>query len=281
MQRKIIENLFVLIISIFVVFMGSSLVDESETSVNDNDIVRVHYLSVGQGDATLISSGDYQILVDGGPDKSVLTELDNIIPFYDKKIETIILSHPHADHLIGLNYVLSRYEIERIYLSGVAHNTPEFETFITTINRKAIATEIVSSGDVLELDKGKVEFFWPEQKTKLKNDLNDSSLVFLYTFNENNLLFTGDASAEILSNIGWEIGDIDVLKVSHHGSIDGTSAALINILKPELAVIHVGNDNSFGHPSQKVLNILQGVKVLRTDLLRSITITCGKNGLTY
>jgi competence protein ComEC len=275
--KKTAENLIVYIFFGVFLFLGYSVVSKKEDATDN--LLKVYFLDVGQGDATLIETpDDHYILIDGGPDKSVLTELGEILPAYGKKIDALILSHPHADHLSGFNYVLDRYEVEKIYLTGATHNTPDFEAFLEKIKENKVSTEILNSGDEVCYLEICLDVLWPDEGKISNYDLNDSSMIVNLNYGESDIVFLGDVSSDVQENIINRFNfDAEVIKASHHGSKTGTSKKILGKIVPEIAVISAGEGNYFNHPAKSVLELLSGQIILRTDKLGTINIkTDGK-----
>lgn len=233
--------------------------------------LKVNFFDVGQGDAALISTPNNQyVLIDGGPNSTVVPKLSKTVPIYHHTIDAVILSHPHADHLDGLLDVIKKYEIKNIYATGVLHTTPEYIEFLNLIKEKSIPLKVVKSGDSLDLgDETKILFLFPLENlagTKPEN-LNDSSIVAKLKYGEKEVLFMGDLEAESQTKLLSSNQDVraDLLKVPHHGSVDSLNQDFISRVAPKFAVISVGKDNKFGHPSQTVLAALRGVTIFRTD----------------
>lgn len=250
----------------------------------------IYFFDVGQGDAALIQKGDFQILIDGGPDDKVLAELGKAMPIHDRKIEVMILSHPHADHITGLNSVLDRYEVGKIYGSGVLFTSDQYLSFLSKIKEKKIDFEIPTIGEKTPaFDGGVVDFLWPGDKFQGKtiDNLNNSSLVLNFCYQSNCALFTGDAEKleqdEMLSS--YSQSDLmslllaKIIKIPHHGSANGANQALLDAAKPEDAVISVGKDNQFGHPHPSALEMLNKAKIqiFRTDVDGTIEWDLTKN----
>jgi competence protein ComEC len=275
---KRIEN--ILAFSVFIIFgvLGVFLTGEVSQAPYDSENLEVHFLNVGQGDAVLIEQQNEQLLIDGGPDNTILGELGRVMPMTDKKIEKIILTHPHADHLRGLNAVLDVYEVGLLYFNGVSYDTPEFRQFMETIQARNIPTERIYIGKTISINDLTLKTLWPEEKLMATNDANETSLILEGVYGPSRLLFLGDASIEIQAAISSQLSPIDVLKVSHHGSTTATSAAILAIIKPKYSVITVGN-NSYGHPSPKVLEMLTGSRVLRTDRDGTISFWADESGI--
>ena len=223
---------------------------------------RLHlvFCDVGQGDAILISYLQNQVLIDGGPDNKILECLSKKMPFWDRKIEMIVLTHPEKDHETGLIDVLKRYSVKYF----VSNNLQKSSTS-------------VKSGDQIKIGPLRFLVLWPPKNYGMTNELNDSSVVLKLSFGYSQALFTGDISEKIEQQIDLE--EIEILKVAHHGSKFSTSKEFLSKIKPKLAIISVG-ENRFGHPTPEVLERLKqaGVKVLRTDQQGNIEIVSDGRG---
>jgi len=245
------------------------------------------FCDVGQGDAIFIrTSTGSNILIDGGPDDSVLNCLSKHMPFWDKNIQLIILTHPHADHYTGLISVIKRYNVMSYDTENVEN--PGFGTKILQDNLalKNLSAKYLQKGDkltnqsnfsLLTLWSGadSVQDATNNSPSEAKNlDLNGFSVVELLSYGSFKALLTGDAGIIVEDKIAKEVGKIDVLKVPHHGSKTGLSSLFLEITKPDLAVISVGAKNRYGHPSQEALTLLENnnIKVLRTDMNGEVEI---------
>lgn len=283
MPKPLLERFFVLI-GIFGIFvLGIFLYGKSPSDTAGK--LEVSYLNVGQGDAELIKTpkGKF-VLIDGGPDKSVLSELGKKMPPYNKEIEAVILTHPHADHVTGLNYVLDRYRVHKIYLTGVVHTAPEYISFLKKIKEQGTPAEKLYLGKDFALDEVNFKTVWPlsdVQNIKFK-DLNESSIANFVSYGKTSFLFLGDLSAKSQDQMlkKLQLPHVNVLKIAHHGSKTGTSNNLLVATDPKYAVIEVGKDNDFGHPAPTTLNLLSGRITLRTDQLGTISLVSDGNVLT-
>lgn len=223
--------------------------------------VAVIICNVGQGDAVLITYRSQQFLIDTGPNnKKVLTCLENNMPFWDKKIETVMITHGDNDHAGGLTDVSKYYQIEQI-----------------------IDSKKVSQFDLIKTDWMVFEVVNPREKTEIGEDDNKNSIAGILKFydadlkKEIKIFMAADIDVETEQRLVWQgilKETVDVLKVSHHGSKNGTSEELLNVLRPKLAVISVGAKNRFGHPAEETLDRLEekGVEVKRTDVVDEVHV---------
>ena len=235
--------------------------------------LEVDFLDVGQGDAILIKApGGQNILIDGGPDKSVVKRLGENLAWWDKTIDLMILTHPHDDHVAGLIEVLKRYQVEKILYTGVTHNAPNYLAWLKLVREKKVQMLIIDKPQIIKLGaESQLEILYPDQSllAKAVSDLNQSSIVMMLAYGKNKFLLTGDAGEEVerkLIDSGTNLS-AEVLKVGHHGSQSSTSEEFLNQVKPNLAVISVGKDNDFGHPSLRTVKRLEraGAEIYRTD----------------
>lgn len=238
----------------------------------DRGEAKVAFLDVGQGDSILISlPGSTQILIDGGPTDDIATALGRHIPFYDREIELVILTHPHADHLRGINAVLERYQVRALMLAGIQHESRTYERFFELLKSEGAQTYLAKAGDRIEWDGQPILAVLSPERIMLGeavSDPNQTSVVTELNLGGLKFLLPGDAEVEIERQLSARglLNDVDVLKVSHSGSRGGTSENFLAVVRPEVAVISVGK-NSYGHPAAEVLERLQnlGSKILRTD----------------
>jgi len=282
MKKKVL--LFLAVIIVLCIVIGSIYYYQSKPSDN----LEVIFFDVGQGDSIFIETpSKYQILIDGGDDNSVIYKLGQYMPFYDREIDLVIVSHPHDDHIMGLVEVLKRYKVEKILITGVDYYTPAYTAFLDEAENKEIKIEIASQDWELILENISLEIIYPFESiegVKFEN-LNNSSIVMQLRFNETNFLFTGDAEVELEEEILLTAVDLksDVLKAGHHGSDTSSSKEFLEKVNPAYAIISVGEDNSFGHPSLRTINRLKrmGIDILRTDLSGDIIFTTNGKDLIY
>ena len=249
-------------------FLSSSVLQFTNASGSSYPIdnkLRVWFFDVGQGDAIFIQTPENkQILIDGGPGEVVLSKLGAVMPFWDRSIDMIILTHPHSDHISGLIEVLDRYQVDQVIMTGVNYRSSYLDAFEERVEQVTIVDEPMDLGYGLRA-------VFPDQSFQNKNidEVNETSIVVELVYSDTSILFTGDMyleqEAEVLRNVS---GQIDVLKVPHRGSISSSSTKFLEDLDIEFAVIVVGEDNSYGHPHPVVLQRLddQDAGVYRTDL---------------
>lgn len=249
-----------------------------------NNKLKFYILDVGQGDAIFIETpSKNQILVDGGPDKSVLKELGKVMPFYDRSIDVVILTHPNLDHLAGLVEVLKKYEVKTYIDAGDDYALSEYVELKNIIKERRINYIKGRRGMKIIADKEVgLLILMPEKLIESKNP-NDNSIVAKLTYGDIDFLLMGDAEKnEELSLV--LIGDnieSEVLKVGHHGSKTSSNPLFLEKVKPELALISVGK-NSYGHPSKDILQNLafSGASVFRTDVDLTILVETDGKSLT-
>ncbi len=233
-----------------------------------DDNFHVYFLDIGQGDSIMIKTPEnHQILLDGGPKNYVLQQLDGVMPFFDKKIDLVVLTHPHADHVDGLVEVLKRYEVGAILMTGVDYPSPNYDEFLKVASQKNIQTFIAHNNLDFRFGEVFLDILYPGKQMlgKTIKNLNNSSIVTKVSYKGKRILLTGDMELEeenLLIETGLNL-KADVLKVGHHGSRTSTSKGFLNLVKPEIAVIQSGMGNSFGHPHKETLYKLKEAKVKR------------------
>ncbi len=242
------------------------------------NIAKFHFIDVGQGDCTLIQSGDTNILIDAGT-----TQSGSIIYKYLKNLKIDYLdyfigTHPHEDHLGGAASVLSSIDVGTVFLNSDTSTSYFYEKFIDTLIKKNIKPVLPNLDCIYEIGPFRVEFLSPKKDF---GNANDNSLVLTVQFDKVKALFTGDAERAVEAELIQTNSNIsaDILKVGHHGSRYASSAEFLNAVYPGVSVIQCGEGNSYGHPHEEALQRLKNVgsAVLRTDKEGSIVlVTDGK-----
>jgi len=269
---------------LFFIFFAWSVVWD----LNRPRFLEVNFFDVGQGDSAFIQTPQkQQVLIDGGPSSAVLEKLAKEMPFWDRTIDLIILTHPEKDHMSGLLDVLKRYKVENILWTGIYRDTPELKEWQRLIEEEGAKIKIAQSGQkiIFPEEKTEIDVLYPFEKLEgkeMKNS-NDASIISRIIFGEKSFLFTGDISKTTEKKLLTKEINIksDVLKIAHHGSKTSNSEDFIKEVLPEIAVISVGKKNSYGHPSQETLDTLgkYGISIFRTDINSDIKILCDSQSL--
>ncbi len=265
---SIIRNkIFKILVILFVMLIGGwawVFVEEGQ------EFLEIDFYDIGQGDAIFIEMpGRKQILIDGGPDLTILEKLGKELPFWDRYIDLIILTHPEYDHIGGLIEVIKRYKIGGILTTGVIRDTAEYREWIRIIKEENIPIYIAQAGEVIDLGKNiKLFVLHPFENLtgqEIKKS-NNTSIVARLVYKDFELLLTGDIEKKIeraLVNSGIDLTS-DILKVAHHGSKTSTTEEFLSAVSPIIAVIQAGKDNYYGHPHQSVLNALSNTDAFCT-----------------
>ncbi|MBI4117232.1 MAG: MBL fold metallo-hydrolase [Parcubacteria group bacterium] len=251
----------------------------------NGDSLKVYFFDVGQGDSIFIETEEKkQILIDGGPDNKVIQRLSEAMPFWDRTIDLIILTHPDKDHIAGLPEVLKRYRVKGIIETGVECEKPECLIWEELKEKEKAPVIFVKLGDSLILDENtKVLILSPfaDMAGEKVSKANNSSIVAKIIYGDYSVLLTGDIEKQIEGKFflaGIDI-DSDYLKIPHHGSKTSTSEEFLDKISPLSAFISLGKNNSYGHPHQEVLGRLEkrNIKYYRTDELGTILLNCRLN----
>ncbi len=246
----------------------------------NNDELQVYFLDVGQGDAILIKNGANQTLIDSGRNgRIVLEKLGKAMPFWDRKIEALIITHPDADHYGGVSEILDFYKVENIIKTDAVNSSGEWSSLMDKIKSKRITAIKSTAGTEIIFPAGaRLKIIYPENNTAINaKDRNDASIVTRLVFGENEFLFTGDLAQtgeNFLVNNNIDIKS-DFLKVGHHGSKSSTTDNFLDKVNPQDAIISVGK-NSYGHPHKEILDRLKnrGILIWRTDEYGMILYKC-------
>lgn len=260
-------------VSAYGLLIASFLLLSHEWGLLPQEDLRVVLLDVGQGDAILVTTpGNQQVLIDGGPDLRVLERLGEEMPFGDRRIELMMLSHTDADHVTGLVEVLRRYEVGKVLMTGVARDTTIYQAFLDAVRENGTQVIVADADHDLDLGAGVLlDILSPVESLfgKEVKEPNNASIVAKLVWKEHEILLTGDVEQEVEEEMLREGLDLraDILKVPHHGSKTSSSEAFLLAVDPDLALISVGKNNRYGHPREEVLERYAhlGIPVRRTD----------------
>jgi competence protein ComEC len=251
---------------------------------------RVTVLDVGQGDAILVEGGrGGRMLVDGGPDPGrLLVALDERLPAWDHRIDILVLTHPHEDHVAGLPLLLGRYRIGRVYEPGMVGSGPGYAAWAAILAHGGPPHGTLSTGDRLSLDDVRFEVLWPDRgrvpihPADGGTAVNDVSIVLLGEVDGHRFLLTGDIEQAIDPELlARGLPTVDLLKVAHHGSRTASTEAFLAAVRPRIAVVSVGTGNPFGHPAPSTIDHLRSVtrQVYRTDLDGTVEVRFDGEGV--
>lgn len=255
-----------------------SFISSNVSSSNKN--ISVHFIDVDQGDSILIMAGSSNILIDGG--ERGATVLNYLKAKKITKLDLVVGTHPHSDHIGGLINVLQDIFVKEVLDPGVVHTTKTFEDYLTIIDEKNIKFTTAKEGQSYTFEDKIILKVLHPYKPSLDN-VNDSSIVIQLIYDDIKFMFTGDAEKysenEILSR--KENIKSNILKVGHHGSNTSSTKAFLNAVKPEVAIIMAGNDNKYGHPHKETMGKLNSAGIKTYVTKKHGTIIIETNGKTY
>jgi competence protein ComEC len=246
--------------------------------------LHVSFLDVGQGDAILIQTPNHQdILVDGGPSaQAISAQLSKLLPFWDRTIELVVLTHPHEDHLTGLLEVLQRYKVKQVFYLDTTYTLPDEQEWLNLIQQKHIKATMATAGQEIDLGTKDTTLEVVNPTPGSTVPAMDNGIVLKLSDEKISFLLTSDISADAEHDLITQRADVSctVLKVAHHGSNDSSTAAFLAVADPKLAVISVGADNTFGHPGadtlQRLADVVGADNIYRTD--KNGTVECITDG---
>ena len=249
--------------------------------ISNSTLTKITFLDVGQGDAILISQGNNQILIDGGPDGTILLEeLGKVIPFWDRQIELVIATHPDKDHIDGLVDVLKTYKVSHFWQGKNVRDTDTFQALQRELqnNPKTEIRNIFAETKVNLPKGGEFKIIYPftdEIVEGSDEDVNLSSIISTFEIGDEIFYFGGDLASEKEDEL-TALENVTVLKAGHHGSNKSSSNFFLNELSPTDVIFSVGEDNRYGHPSDEVLERVNNVsaRVFRTDGNGTISYEC-------
>lgn len=256
---------------------------------------RLFFFDVGQGDGAMIRDRDgHEMLIDGGPDASLLEGLADAMPWWDRDIDVMLVTHLDADHYVGFFGVLRRYRVKEIWWTGVAPTTETARRFVAEVERLGVRQHFAKAGDTIPFDGGSFRVLWPREEVRGRivpptttnakgGGTNDYGIVGRFDCGAERALFTADISSHVEAKLLDDPAAVraDVLKVPHHGSAYSSSEPFLDAVHPREAVISVGAGNRYGHPTPRVLSALleRGIAIHRTDREGMIKYACAGGSL--
>src|SRR3989338_8140793 len=248
--------------------------------------LELHVLDIGQGDAIVLQTPEgHTILIDGGPGAGVLEELGDVLPFFDRTLDLLVLTHPHEDHVAGLVPVLDRFEVKGVLLSVPDYENKSYEAFLAQVAEEKIPVYFAEADRDFEFGSVTLDVLYPFEPVsgKLEN-VNNASVVIRVVSGEDEILLTGDAEQEVEAELlaAWNAGELeleaDILKAGHHGSRTSSTLEFLEAVDAKLMIISSGTGNDYGHPHEETLEKAAdlGIEVLRTDLEGTISIVLGE-----
>ncbi len=241
----------------------------------ENEVLEVHFIDVGQGDAILVEAASSTLLIDAGDNHMASTVVKYLQKQGIETLDYIIGTHPHSDHIGGLDYVINTFDVNRILMPEAVHTTKTYEDVLDAIEDKGMRITVPRVGDEYQLGPASFSILAPSSNDY--SDLNDHSIGIRLIYKNSEFLLAGDAgslSEQEMLQSGMDL-KADVLKISHHGSEYSSCADFLDAVSPTHAVISVGRDNEYGHPHKAVLQALneRDISIYRTDEQRNIIFT--------
>lgn len=289
--RKLIKIILGIVIITIMIFKNNNIKDFDKTvasiknDVNDevngkvNGNLEVSFIDVGQGDCILIKNGNYNMLIDAGNNEDGEKLVNYFKSLGIEEFTYVFATHPHEDHIGGMDDIIKNFKIDSYYMPNKLSTTKTFMDVLDALESKNLKYTVPNKGDTLKLDDADIKIIYAGDET---SDINDSSIVLKLTYDKNSFLLTGDATSNVEKKNCDEDIKSDVLKVAHHGSIYSSSDEFLDSVGAKYAVISVGKNNSYNHPSNKTLEKLskRNIKIYRTDIDGTITFTSNGENLS-
>lgn len=290
--NKLIRIIIGFVILIVVTIQGNLFDNVSNATASINDSTKsdkidakvkenfsVSFIDVGQADSVLIRNGNYNILIDAGNNEDGEKLVNYFKSLGIEEFTYVFATHPHEDHIGGMDDIINNFKIDNYYMSNKLSTTKTFMDVLDALDGCNLKYTVPNKGDTLKLGDANIKVIYPGDD---KSNINDSSIVLKITYGKNSFLLTGDATSNVERKIYNEDIKSDVLKVAHHGSSYSSTDVFLDRVKPYYAVISVGKNNIYNHPSNKTLEKLnkRNIKVYRTDLDGTIVFTSDGENLS-
>ena len=290
--NKLIRIIIGFVILIVVTIQGNLFDNVSNATASINDSTKsdkidakvkenfsVSFIDVGQADSVLIRNGNYNMLRDAGNNEDGEKLVNYFKSLGIEEFTYVFATHPHEDHIGGMDDIINNFKIDNYYMSNKLSTTKTFMDVLDALDGCNLKYTVPNKGDTLKLGDANIKVIYPGDD---KSNINDSSIVLKITYGKNSFLLTGDATSNVERKIYNEDIKSDVLKVAHHGSSYSSTDVFLDRVKPYYAVISVGKNNIYNHPSNKTLEKLnkRNIKVYRTDLDGTIVFTSDGENLS-
>lgn len=290
--NKLIKIIIGLVILIVVTIQGNLFDNVSNATASINDSTKsdkidaklkenfsVSFIDVGQADSVLIRNGNYNMLIDAGNNEDGEKLVNYFKSLGIEEFTYVFATHPHEDHIGGMDDIINNFKIDNYYMSNKLSTTKTFMDVLDALDGRNLKYTVPNKGDTLKLGDANIKVIYPGDD---KSNINDSSIVLKITYGKHSFLLTGDATSNVERKIYNEDIKSDVLKVAHHGSSYSSTDVFLDRVKPYYAVISVGKNNIYNHPSNKTLEKLnkRNIKVYRTDLDGTIVFTSDGENLS-
>ena len=252
--------------------------EEKEQLVDNDNTLKIYYLDVGQADSILIDSNNEYMLIDGGNNNDGPLLVKYFQELGIKDIKYIVGTHPHEDHIGGIDEVINNFNINQIFIPDAITTTKTFEDLLDSIEKKNLTFTVPTINNTYTLGETTIKIIYTGTDT---SDLNNSSIIIKLTYKKTSYLFTGDATNITEKKILNKDIKSDVLKIGHHGSKYSSTENFIKKVNPKYAIISVGKGNKYGHPNIETINLLNkyNIKTYRTDELGTILLTSDGNNI--
>lgn len=286
-------NAFIIFVFIILIVLATAVIPKYiknnlsslgiiQTSDSSSQL-KVHFINVGQADSILVQQGNKFMLIDAGNNADSNFVKNYLDTERVSELEVVVGTHPHEDHIGGMAYIINSFKVGKIYLPEVTANTQTFKDMIMAVKNKGMIATKPTVGESFNIGEAKCTIVAPN-KTGY-DDLNNYSIVIKVSFGNNSFLLTGDAESisetEILEK-GLNV-KADVIKLGHHGSSSSTTDNFLKAVNPKYAVISVGSENKYGHPSKTTMDKLKakGINIYRTDESGTIVASSDGKNITF
>jgi competence protein ComEC len=284
-KNKISAIISAICILIYIFTSNSTIFNDLKSTSQDvvtlNDTLTVHFLDVGQADSIFIELPNKEtMLIDAGnnaDDKFVVNYIETL---NYSKINYVVGTHPHEDHIGGLDTVIDTFEIQNVYMPKIEHDTKTFESVLLAIKNKDLKIKTAKAGvNIIDSGDLKIDIIAPANNDY--KELNNYSAVVKITYKNNSFLFMGDAEKISEDEITSDVS-ADVIKIGHHGSNTSTSEEFLKRVSPTYAVISVGEGNDYNHPDEEIIDLLNksNINVFKTNISGTIIIKSDGNSIS-